>query len=70
MKNNKTIHLEDQKTFKSFCQLSEQELNQAYFKRSYAEAMKQQNKYNDLCLECLNNLKINNDNNNNDRITE
>ena len=59
---NKTIHLEDQKTFKSFCQLSEKELNHAYFKRSYNETIGQQKKYKDLCLECLNNLKINNDN--------
>lgn len=62
-KNNKIIHLEDQKTFKSFCKLSENELKQAYFKRSYNETIEQQKKYNDFCPVCLNNLKINNDNN-------
>ena len=41
--NNKIIHLEDQKTFKSFCRLSEKELNHAYFKRSYNETIEQQN---------------------------
>ena len=57
--NNKIIHLEDQKTFKSFCRLSENELNHAYFKRSYNETIEQQKKYNDFCPVCLNNLKIN-----------
>jgi len=61
--NNKIIHLEDQKTFKSFCRLSEKELNHAYFKRSYNETIEQQKKYSDICQDCLNNLKINNDNN-------
>ena len=56
-KINKIIHLEDQKTFKSFCKLSENELNQAYFKRSYNETMEQQKKYNDFCLECMKKLK-------------
>jgi len=58
-KINIIIHLEDQKTFKSFCRLSEKELNQAYFKQSYNDVKK----YDDICPICLNNLKINNDNN-------
>jgi len=58
-KNNNIIHLEDQKTFKAFCQLSNNEIKQAYFKQSYNDVKK----YNDICPVCLNNLKINNDNN-------
>jgi len=61
--NNNIIHLEDQKTFKAFCKLSQEELNQAYFKRSYNETIEQQKKYNDICPVCLNNLKIKNINN-------
>jgi len=57
--NNNIIHLEDQKTFKSFCRLSKKELNHAYFKQSYNDVKK----YNDICPVCLNNLKINNNNN-------
>jgi len=55
--------LKDQKTFKSFCRLSQEELKQTYFKRSYNETMEQQQKYNDIYSACLNNLKINNENN-------
>lgn len=55
--NNNIIHLEDQKTFKAFCKLSEKELIQAYFKNSYISVLEQQKKHNDLCLECIKKLK-------------
>ena len=58
---NKLIHFQDQKTLKTFCSLSQPEILKAYFKRSYIKALAENQKNdNDICLDCLNNLRNNN----------
>ena len=58
---NRQIHLQDQKTLKTFCSLSQPEIPQAYFKQSYIKALAENQKNdNDICLDCLNNLRNNN----------
>ena len=58
---NKLIHFQDQKTLKTFCSLSQPEILKAYFKQSYIKALAENQKNdNDICLDCLNNLRNNN----------